>query len=96
MRIQIEVEPDQNNWELFCQEPELTKEEWATWYELAAEARENDEVADFIESEAADEITDYEQKRELTWPNVIRGADAHRRYKRAVIAAWEKWQTRRN
>ena len=61
MRTQVDVKPDRLNWQRFCEESDLTKEEWAAWYELAAAARSNEEVAEFIEAEAADEIREHDQ-----------------------------------
>ena len=66
-----------------------------TWYELAAVARENDDLADFIEAEAAKEITEYfYQPGGYTkdWSDVVTSADKFRRMRRAQIAAWRKWQ----
>jgi len=95
--MQIDIHPDQRNWERFCQEPELSPEEWATWYQLAAVARESEELRQFIHITAADEIAEYYQKDEYTpgdWSDLVQSADKHRRYKRAVIAAWKLWQQR--
>ena len=93
----IETVPTRENWQQFCEEADLAKEEWATWYELAAVARENDELADFIEDEAAKEITEYfYQSGGYTkdWSDVVTSADKFRRMRRAQIAAWQKWADR--
>ena len=95
MRTQIvETTPTRENRERFLTEPDLTKEEWATWYELAKVARVNNEAATFIETEAADEITEHNQVEAYTkdWSDLVRSADKFRRMRRAQIAAWVKWQ----
>jgi hypothetical protein len=94
----IETIPTRDNWEQFCEEPELTKEEWAIWYDLAEVARENEEVAAFIETEAADEIAecDHATIHAKDWSDMVEWADGHRRWRRAVLAAWEKWQEGRH
>jgi len=90
----VETMPARGNWERFCQEPELTKEEWGTWYELAVVARANENVAHFIETEAAAEIAESEQSIEYTkdWSDMVQWSDRFKRMRRAQIAAWRKWQ----
>lgn len=95
MRNYIETEPNRQNWRQFCEEPDLTPEEWATWYELAEVARKNDEVANFIETEAAVKIAEHDQAPYTEdWSDLVQGADKFRRMRRAQIVAWEKWQKR--
>lgn len=96
MRTQItETKPNRQNWEQFCEEEPLTKEEWATWYELAAVARVNGEVANFIETEAADEIAEHDQfEFTYEWSNLVESSDRFKRMRRAQIAAWQKWRER--
>lgn len=91
----VETTPNRENWEGFCEEEPLTEEEWAAWYELAAVARENDEVAEFIESEAAEEIAEHDQYVfTYSWPSLVQSSDKRKRMRRAQIAAWRKWQER--
>jgi len=96
MRTQIvETRPNRDNWEQFCEEPELTKKEWSDWYELAAVARENNEVATFIEAAAAEEIADHDQfEFTYDWSDLVKSSDAFRRMRRVQIRAWRKWQKR--
>ena len=92
----VETKPSHENWEQFCEEMELIPEEWAAWYQLAAVARSNEEVAEFIEAEAADEIAEHDQGTPYTedWSDVVIGSDRFKRMRRAQIAAWAKWQKR--
>jgi hypothetical protein len=94
MRTQvIETVPTRENWESFCEEEPLTEEEWVAWYSLAEVARENDEVASFIESEAADEIAEHDQfEFTYDWSCLVQSSDRFKRMRRAQIAAWAKWQ----
>jgi len=94
MRTQVvETRPTRDNWEQFCEEEPLTEEEWAAWYELAAVARVNGEVATFIETEAADEIAEHDQfEFTYDWSNLVQSSDKFKRMRRAQIRAWRKWQ----
>jgi len=94
MRTQvIETRPTRENWGQFCEEPELTPGEWAAWYRLAPVALVNDEVAKFIEAEAATEIAEDRQFGfPADWSDLAQSSDAFRRMRRAQIAAWRKWQ----
>jgi hypothetical protein len=50
----MEVKPDRHAWRQFCQEPELTDEEWADWRRAANELTKDDDLYDFV-SEATQE-----------------------------------------
>lgn len=94
MRTQvIETRPTRENWESFCEEEPLSKDEWAAWYSLAEVARENETVAAFIETEAAAEIAEHDQfEFTYDWSNLVESSDRFKRMRRAQIAAWQKWQ----
>ena len=88
----IEIRPNRDNWEQFCSEPPLTLAEGAAWYEMGTEAMRNDTLVQFLDSRVMrPEPVPYVPD---DWSGTVEWADRHRRWHRAVIAAWVKWQQR--
>ena len=83
------------NWEQFCEEPNLSKDEWALWNTVKEHARANPEFFDFLF-----EDNGFEQEPGIRtgpsvpsgdWSDLAEWADWHRRYVRANIVLWEKY-----
>jgi len=90
----VHIEPDRTNWHKFCQEPQLTKAEFAKWHEMASVIKKNDALYDFIAEETDAEWTMFMQERVSTdsWSALVERADIRRRLKRAEIKAYQGYQ----
>jgi len=89
------VIPSRHNWEAFCQEPQLTKQEQREWTELAREARSDDQFLAYIckavqVEEAALQVASRQYTKDYS--DLVAFADANRVLKRAEIATHARWQ----
>jgi len=94
---QPDIRPNRQNWRQFCQELELTTDDEATWREMAAAINETDgnALSDYIAAATATEEAEYLATSEVVtydWSDLVQTADARRRYERAELRAWARWQ----
>ena len=75
-----------HNWREFVTEPDLTKAEWQEWYKVAERVRDDDDFATALFEATKDEHL-ATLNNGLTWEGLVKFAEAHRYYIRAVIAA---------
>lgn len=82
------------NWRRFCKEDPLTVEEAIAWREMA-DAFPNEDLLDFIVNATKDEEAAFREVElcgTRDYPNLVKRHDASRRYERAELAAWARWQ----
>ena len=89
--------PTRENWQQFCQEDPLTADEAAAWCEMAdtVKLHRTPGRLEFIIAATREEEAAYRKARKIAtndWANLARKVDTSRRYKRAELAAWARWQ----
>ena len=80
----------------FCNEPDLSDEEWREVSEMRALARTDERFLTYVEQETATEreaLAALPPTAEMTWYDVAMWADAYRQLMRAQIAAWKAWRS---
>jgi len=85
------------DWEQFCREPQLTREETTAYHEMeaACHADSTNELRNFIITATVIEAAAHDGTligMTDNWADLVQEVDANRRYKRAELAAWRQWQ----
>ena len=86
-----------NNWREHCTEPELTAEEQQQITEMVAKIVSCANFCQYIQEQTEDEYDALIAAEQWTglepsWALMPTWADAQRRWRRAELAAWRKWQ----
>lgn len=75
------VVPTRENWRQFCEEPELSHEEWALWRELGALARRDKRFFELCFAKIPPPSGTPGKTKD--WSDVVQSAEKYRRYFRA-------------
>lgn len=90
-----DIKPNRRNWREFCQEPELTAEEWQEWQEMAAAIRVNNNLLDKVIEATTATTRGVIRKLPSTtrdWSDVVAESDERRRTMRAELAWWREYK----
>ena len=93
----MNIRPTRETWKQFCVELQLTGEEATAYHAMKAAIRADgtDELCNFIISATVAEAAAYDGAAVAVtddWADLVQEVDANRRYKRAELAAWRRWQ----
>lgn len=88
MKAMVETEPRRENWRQFCEEPELSADEWILWRKISAIARTDE---DFFELCFTTLPRPERPLRTKDWSDVVLDADNWRQHQRAHFPLYEQW-----